>query len=95
MAFDFELELAGSYDLWARVLTPGIDQDSFVVLADGELLWDPWHPGQHTEWTWLNVANLQLGTGAHRVELGFREAGSRLDVIAIIDHDLEPSLPVP
>ena len=84
---------AGTYYLWARVLTPTPDDDSFFVrlyAAAGEVCpRRTWHAGVHPEWEWVPVlledmpgspaSALTLPVGEVMLELSVRENGAGLD----------------
>ncbi|MFZ2151780.1 MAG: hypothetical protein WAV09_01585, partial [Minisyncoccia bacterium] len=81
---------AGQYHLWARVLSPTPENDSFFVRASrpGETLLDTtdWPLGVHREWAWVrfnpkrgSLTTLSLPTGECTLQLRVREAGAKVD----------------
>lgn len=89
--------------LWARVLAPTPQDDSFfVAVAPGtgpSAEATAWHLGTHTEWTWVpfvaagsrKPAPIPLPGGAVRLELRAREDGTKVDRIYLtLDPDAKP-----
>lgn len=84
-----QLAQAGTYYLWARVLAPTPDDDSFFIrmgTGTGEPLGTTaWHLGTHGEWEWVRFqpddaeAGIRLPAGDVWVELSVREDGTRVD----------------
>ncbi len=95
IVFDIDVPQSGSYDIWGRVLTPTTFNNSFELYIDGQAIRDPWHTEADPDWNWLNAATHTFTGGPHVVEIGYREAGSQLDVLAIIDNSMDPDLPFP
>ncbi|NOZ22542.1 MAG: hypothetical protein GXP25_15780 [Planctomycetes bacterium] len=88
------VEKAGTYFLWARVLTPTPSDDSFYVQIHSEdgvvVRRADWHTGVHKDWTWVRVTPkdlpedwLKLPAGAVRLEFRVREDGAKLDRLFI------------
>lgn len=92
----------GTYYLWARVMAPTPDDDSFFVCVrqkDHEALpLVDWHTGVHQQWTWTPVKidrgrkqpGLELKAGVTTVEFGCRENGTRLDAFALTTDPTQP-----
>ena len=97
--FDFDVEQAGDYVIWARMLAPSADQDSFFVSVDGgaEDIFDAAEGKWSSQWQWsavngrggtaqplaLNPRVFTLSPGHHTVTFRGREAGAGLDRIVI------------
>ncbi|MEW6355405.1 MAG: hypothetical protein AB1696_03695 [Planctomycetota bacterium] len=88
------VEKAGTYYLWARVLTPTPSDDSFLVRIDSEggevVPQADWHTGVHEEWTWVRVTPqgmaedwLKFPAGGARLEFRVREDGAKVDKLFI------------
>ena len=105
VAFEFEVERAGEYVVWARVIGKDDNDNSFYVsMGDGpERRWDVLDDeggGDVEDWTWLPVAargesgvalRYRLGAGAHTLRVRNREDGTRLDrVLVTSDLDYVP-----
>ncbi|WP_256393447.1 G8 domain-containing protein [Natronoarchaeum rubrum] len=95
---------AGEYALWARVVTPRKDADSFWVTIDDRdwLRWD-WIGRGHT-WHWERVhdsdddhrpATFDLDAGEHELLVAHREADTKLDQLLLADGDYRPFGPDP
>jgi hypothetical protein len=87
--------------LWARVLTPTPDDDSFIAtLYPLDSVPPPaadWHTGVHTHWAWVRLGRrggplaLPAAMGANVLELRARENGARLDALFLTpDPDAAP-----
>jgi len=80
ITYDFNVSAAGNYTLWARVIAPNANDDSFWVRVDGGA-WSNWNniaPGS-TAWTWDDVASYNLSAGNHSLTIAYREDGAQLD----------------
>jgi len=95
---------AGKYHLWARVLAPTPEDDSFVVRIHqaGRVVLprSDWHTGLHKEWEWVPVRvgrarrspSIHLKAGAAVIEFYCREDGTRLDALYLTaDPDARPT----
>jgi hypothetical protein len=93
MRMDFELAAPATMRMWAEILAPNHDQDSFWVRWDDgawinwnnlgfcSTLWDSSKSGQP-------VVKQLLGAGSHRIEWAHREGGARLmdNIILLEDY---------
>ena len=101
--FTFEVDRAGEYVVWGRVIGKGGNDNSFYVAMDDgpEGRWDVLDDDGEADvddWTWLPVASrreersvvlrYQLEEGTHTLRVRNREDGTRLDRLLITD-DLE------
>ncbi len=82
----------GTYHLWARVMGLDWNQNSFLVAVDGspDAVFEISQVGGQWTWGWQRVAvdaqggtAVNLGAGAHAIQFKRREAGARLDVVAL------------
>jgi hypothetical protein len=96
--FTVNIPTAGTYLLWARVLAPNANQDSFFVSVDGGAE-DIYDAAEGTwlnsfQWTQINGRNgtvpltlnprlFTLSAGAHSITFRARETNSGLDCIII------------
>ncbi|WKN44951.1 chondroitinase-B domain-containing protein [Tunicatimonas pelagia] len=78
ISYSVEVEEAGRYALWGRVLTPSNSDDSFWVRVNGGD-WQIWFTGVFTEWSWVRNANYDLTAGSNTIDIAYREDGSQLD----------------
>ena len=80
ITYNFNIGSGGNYTLWARVIAPNANDDSFWVRMDGGG-WTNWNgiaPGT-TSWTWDDVTNYNLSSGNHTLTIAYREDGAQLD----------------
>ena len=73
------------YYLWAKVLAPDSQSNSFFVTSDGGLVEDPWHISRKSSWRWRLVTELSLSEGSHVIGFNRREDGTKLDRIFVTD----------
>ena len=100
LVYEFHLDESGRYKIWARVLTPNADGDSYWVKMDGEN-WINWNsiPGGNN-WNWDDLHNFanndstvsyDLDTGYHILSIRFREDDALLDKIFISNTGATPA----
>jgi hypothetical protein len=93
MRMDFELAAPATMRMWAEILAPNHDQDSF---------WVRWDDGAWINWNNLGfcstlydsaksgqpIVKQALGAGSHRIEWAYREGGARLmdNIILLEDY---------
>ena len=82
--YTFNINEAGTYDLWARVRTPSPDDDSFWIKMN-QGIWKNWNniPGSASEWTWVLCQSYTLSVGEHTLTVAYREDGTDMDKIYI------------
>jgi hypothetical protein len=101
--YSFEIQTAGDYLIWGRVISNNYRSDSFKVSVDGEneITWHTKQGGKET-WTWDVVSNRKhrdardasnplvyhLDAGAHNLTIKQREDGTKIDRI-LITNDME------
>jgi len=89
--FPFTAGAAGTYRLFARMLGPTANDDSFWVRMDGGT-WVFWNNWWNTNWVWPQFPNtFNLTAGAHTLTMAFREDGARLDKINITTSTAAPT----
>jgi len=91
ITFPLSVGQGGTYRLFARVLGPTPDDDSFWVRMDGGswVMWNNWFT---TAWTWRQFPNtFNLGAGSHTLTFAFREDGARLDKINVTTATTAPT----
>lgn len=99
LIYEFHVTEAGPYKVWGRVVAPTPDDDSYWVKID-ESSWAMWNniPGG-SDWHWDDVHDggadnnlvYQLDTGYHELSICFREDGTYLDKMLIVNTGLVPS----
>ena len=95
VTFRINLPTTNTYYIWARVLTPTPDDDSFYLrLYTTKKIHIPrssWHMGQHKTWTWIpikledasTITPFSLPQGLINLELRVREDGAKIDKLYI------------
>jgi O-glycosyl hydrolase len=79
--FPFSLDEEGTYYLFARVLCPTPNDDSYWVRMDGGS-WVMWNNLTTTSWAWLQFPiTFDLSAGNHTLTFAYREDGALLDKI--------------
>ncbi|NJC26645.1 MopE-related protein [Neolewinella antarctica] len=82
--FNLDNDTAGDYFLFARVLAPTTDDDSFWVRTNGEG-WRKWKNGliRGSDFRWNQATNktFSLTEGVNTIDFAFREDGAQLDKI--------------
>jgi hypothetical protein len=91
---DFELAASVTMRMWAQILAPNKDQDSF---------WVRWDDGSWIKWNNLitgcntlfdsdksgaPIVRQVLGAGSHRIEWAYREGGARLTDAIVLTTDV-------
>lgn len=100
--FVMDIEIAGTYKIYARVATSSDSDDSFWVRAnDG--VWQKWnkinYPYTSTGFQWSQVGNwtsgnnsipvdFELVAGINTIYFSYREPGAKLDKILVTQNDL-------
>jgi lysophospholipase L1-like esterase len=88
---EFTVKNAGTYYIYARVMCPTWDDDSYFVSIDGPLN-DYFANGLQTNsWDWKELYNSNLSAGQHRLTIGSREDGACIDKICITTNATPPA----
>jgi len=84
IVYSFDVVYAGTYRLWARVITPDSNSNSYWVKMDSAP-WVPWEDINPTpSWGWDHMsADFDLGTGSHELRIAYREASTKLDKLLL------------
>ena len=78
----FTAKTAGTYYIYARVLCPTWDDDSYWVGVDGPM--SNFANGLQTDaWSWKELYNGHLSAGQHQLTIAGREDGACLDKLCI------------
>src|SRR5262249_10100970 len=89
--FSFSVSQSGTYRVFARVLTPTANDDSWWVRMDGGS-WVTWNNIAATSWTWAQFPNtFSLSAGSHTLTFAYREDGAQLDKINITTSTTAPT----
>jgi hypothetical protein len=98
--YSLEVPRAAAYRLWARVITPTLDEDSLWLRIDDDA-WIQWNDIAHGDaWHWVDVRPFEqrtdrysftLAAGSHTLRISYRELGARLDrLLFTSDPDFVP-----
>jgi hypothetical protein len=83
ITYNFDLSNSGTYNLWARVITPSPTDDSFWLRMDGGS-WYQWNNiGPASSWSWQQSQSYSLNSGSHTLTVAYREDGAQLDKIYV------------
>src|SRR5215468_1113830 len=89
--FPFSVSQSGTYRVFARVLCPTANDDSWWVRMDGSA-WTMWNNIVATSWTWAQFPNtFNLSAGSHTLTFAYREDGAQLDKINITTSTTAPT----
>src|SRR6185503_13224925 len=89
--FSFSVSQSGTYRVFARVLCPTANDDSWWVRMDGGS-WTLWNGIAATSWTWVQFpSTFNLSAGSHTLTFGFREDGAQLDKVNISTSTAAPT----
>lgn len=84
LSYSFQVEDGGAYGLYARVICPNADDDSFWLSMDGGsyAMWN--NIGPSTSWIWDRyTSDFNLAPGTHHLRIAYREDGAKLDKLWI------------
>ncbi|MGE4434183.1 MAG: nucleoside hydrolase-like domain-containing protein [Bacteroidales bacterium] len=89
--FTFNVAQRGSYTLWARVITPNANDDSFWLKMNNDA-WTMWNNiASLSSWIWVSGASYTLEAGENIFTVGFREDGAKLDKLYLTTSSDTPS----
>ena len=89
--FPFSVSQSGTYTMFARVLCPTPNDDSYWVRMDGGS-WTMWNNITTTSWAWMQFPNtFSLSSGSHTLTFAYREDGAELDKLNITNSGNTPS----
>ena len=87
---EFTTDEAATYYVYARLMCPSYDDDSYFVSMDG----GQWNMvnGLFTggSWDWLQIFSGYLSTGRHQLGICAREDGARMDKLCITTSPTPP-----
>lgn len=86
----FTAKTADTYHIYARVLCPTWDDDSYWMGIDGAMT-DFVNGLQTTAWDWKEIYSGYLQAGSHKLTLGGREDGARIDKLCITTNPEAPT----
>ena len=91
VSFSFNVSQSGTYYMFARLLGPSANDDSYWVRMDGGS-WVMWNNWWTTSWTWVQFPNtFSLSAGNHTLTIAYREDGARLDKISLSTSSTTPT----
>jgi len=97
----FAAPLPGAYQIWARILTPNVGANRFLVAVDdatGASAFH-WNPPLTNKWTWVRVTNADAGSapfsrhlseGTHYVFMSFLRDGGKIDALEFVYQEVPP-----
>ncbi|MBO4451928.1 MAG: hypothetical protein J5770_05855 [Bacteroidaceae bacterium] len=91
LAANFTVSKADTYYIYARVLCPTWDDDSYFVSVDGPLTSNFVNGLQTASWDWKELYHGTLQAGQHKLYIGGREDGACLDKLCITINPEAPS----
>jgi hypothetical protein len=96
--YPFDVDVAGDYIIWGRVISNSNSSDSFLISVDGadDIIWHT-KPGGQDTWTWdvvsirdyadvrdeSNPLIVHFVEGAHLLTIKQREYGTKIDQILV------------
>lgn len=91
LAAHFTASKADTYYIYARVLCPTWDDDSYFVSVDGALNSNFVNGLQTASWEWKEIYHGNLQAGQHTLYIGGREDGACFDKLCITTNPEAPS----
>ena len=91
LATNFTIDKADTYYIYARVLCPTWDDDSYFISVDTPLSSNFVNGIQTASWDWKEFYHGSLKAGQHKLYIGGREDGACLDKICITTNSEAPS----
>ncbi|MFA9391993.1 MAG: GDSL-type esterase/lipase family protein [Prolixibacteraceae bacterium] len=83
LTYTFEIEKGGVYNLLARLICPGPNDDSFWMKID-KGSFSMWNGITSATWQWHQFsASYSLSVGTHTLTIAYREDGAKLDKLWI------------
>lgn len=83
MRYSFSIAMAGTYHVHARMLGQGSADNSVYWGLDGVPDTVGVGPAGDGAWHWVSSGNLSISAGTHSLDIWHREAGTRVDVVAV------------
>ena len=91
LAVHFSVPQTATYYIYARVLCPTWDDDSYFISIDGPLTSNFVNGLQTSSWSWKELHHGNLKAGQHTLYIGSREDGACLDKLCITTNPEAPS----
>lgn len=92
LTYTFNITKSGTYTLYARVICPNANDDSFWLKMDNGsfVTWN--NIGSSSSWLWISYPNVyNLNEGNHTITIGYREDGAKLDKLYLTKSGYMPS----
>ena len=87
----FMVKADNIYHVYARVMCPTWDDDSYFVSVDGPLTSNFVNGLQTASWDWKELINVKLQSGVHKLTIAGREDGACIDKICITANATPPT----
>lgn len=91
VTYNFDVTETGKITLWARVLAPNTDDDSFWLGIDNTWWSKLDNIPASQNWTWISKTLPTLSDGTHTLITGYREDGLKIDKFYMTKSDTIPS----
>jgi hypothetical protein len=91
LAANFTVKANATYYIYARVLCPTWDDDSYFFSIDKPLGGDFANGLQTASWEWKEICHASLQAGQHKLVIGGREDGACMDKLCITVNPEAPS----
>lgn len=86
LTYTFHVEESGPYTLYARVMCPNVEDDSFWIKMD-KGTFGRWNQISAPSWKWMPYGTtFNLSAGSHTLTIGYREDGAKLDKLWITNN---------
>ncbi len=85
ISYTFDVEEGGTHNLYARLICPSPNDDSFWIKMDNGSF-AMWNNIPAPTWQWVNfTSGFSLSKGGHTLTIGYREDGALMDKLWITD----------
>lgn len=83
LSYTFNVDTAGSYKVWARVLANTVGSDSFHWAIDGGS-YQAYHMSSRSDdWVWIAITTETLPVGTHELKIKYREPDMGFDRLLV------------
>jgi len=83
LSYTVNVDLSGSYKIWARVLAQTTGSDSFHWAIDSGSYQTYHMSSQSDEWVWIAITTAALSVGTHELKIKYREPDMGFDRLLI------------
>ena len=86
VSLSINIPQAGTYALWARILAPNLDSDSFYVTGNGSFIREWGIVPLSTTWEWRKIIEIALPSGNFNLAFRQRDDGTKLDQVIVTNN---------